>query len=100
MKKININFTLLFISIAFSIHLQAQNVLSTQEAVSLVLENNYGIKIANNAVEVADNNTNILNSGFLPTLTANSGATYNLDNTEAQFSNGNVTSLNGAESSR
>ena len=57
MKKININFTLLFISIAFSIHLQAQNVLSTQEAVSLVLENNYGIKIANNAMEVADNNT-------------------------------------------
>jgi outer membrane protein TolC len=66
----------------------------------LALEYNYGIKIANNAVEIADNNTNVLNSGFLPSLTANSGATYNLDNTEAIFSNGNVTNLNGAESSR
>ena len=100
MKKTNIKFSILFISIAFSIHLQAQKVLSTQEAVSLALENNYGIKIAENTVEVAENNTNILNSGFLPSLTANSGATYNLDNTEAVFSNGNVTNLNGAESSR
>ncbi len=77
-----------------------QNVLSTQEAVELALEFNHGIKIAKNNVEIADNNADILNSEFLPRITGNAGATYNRDNTDAEFSNGNSTSLNGAESSR
>lgn len=74
--------------------------LTTQEAVALALEYNYGIKIAKNNVEISDNNANILNADFLPRVTGNGGATYNLDNTDAEFSNGNSTSLNGAESSR
>ena len=100
MQKMNFKFIILFISLAFSIHAKAQKVLSTQEAVTLTLENNYGIKIASNTVEIAENNSSVLNSGYLPTFTANSGATYNLDNTEAIFSNGNITNLNSAESSR
>jgi outer membrane protein TolC len=100
MQKTNFKFIILFISLAFSIHAKAQKVLSTQEAVTLTLENNYGIKIASNTVEIAENNSSVLNSGYLPTFTANSGATYNLDNTEAIFSNGNITNLNSAESSR
>ena len=81
-------------------NLQAQNVLTKEEAVSKALENNYGVQIAKNDVAVAENNTSILNSGYLPTVTGSAGATYNLDNTEAEFSNGDVTVLNGAESSR
>ncbi|MFH6768778.1 TolC family protein [Gaetbulibacter aquiaggeris] len=77
-----------------------QQILTPTEAVSLALENNYGIKLANNQLEVAKNNASILNSGFLPTVTGNAGASYSIDNTEAVFSNGNVTILNGAESSR
>lgn len=100
MKKMNFKYVILAISFTFLGKVQAQKILSPQEAVSLALENNYGIKMANNTVEIADNNSNILNTGFLPTITGNSGATYNLDNTEAVFSNGNVTNLNGAESSR
>ncbi len=82
------------------VNLQAQNVLTKEEAVSKALENNYGVQIAKNDVAVAENNTSILNSGYLPTVTGSAGATYNLDNTEAEFSNGEVTVLNGAESSR
>jgi outer membrane protein TolC len=100
MKKMNFKYIIFAISFTFLSQLQAQKILSPQEAVSLALENNYGIKMANNTVEIAENNTNILNTGFLPTLTGTTGATYNLDNTEAVFSNGNVTNLNGAESSR
>ncbi|WP_336126829.1 TolC family protein [Mesoflavibacter sp. CH_XMU1422-2] len=74
--------------------------LTKEEAVKLALDNNYDIKIANNNVLVAENNTSVLNSGYLPTVTGTAGATYNLDNTEAEFSNGNSTVLNGAESSR
>lgn len=100
MKDMNIKYFVVSLLILFMVRIQAQNVLTTQEAVALALEYNYGIKIAKNSVEIADNNANILNAGFLPRVTGNGGATYNLDNTDAEFSNGNSTSLNGAESSR
>lgn len=77
-----------------------QQLLTPNKAVSLALENNYGIKLASNQKELAKNNASILNSGYLPTVSGNAGATYNIDNTEAVFSNGNVTNLNAAESSR
>ncbi len=77
-----------------------EKILSKEEALQLALENNYGIQISNNNVEIAKNNKNLLNTGFLPTVTGNAGAIYNIDNTEATFSNGNVTSLEGAESNR
>lgn len=80
--------------------MSAQEVLTKEQAVALALENNYGVKIAKNTVAVAENNTSILNTGFLPTVTGSAGATYNLDDTEAEFSNGESTTLNGAESSR
>lgn len=95
-RNIYITATLVFLGM----YLNAQELLSPDKAVQLTLEHNYGIQIANNNVEVAENNTSVLNSGYLPTLTGNAGATYNLDNTEAEFSNGNSTVLNGAESSR
>ncbi len=77
----------------------AQQKLPVSEAIEIALENNYGIKIAGNNTEIAENNKSILNSGYLPTVTGNAGANYNLDNTEAEFSDGRVTTLNGAESS-
>ena len=50
--------------------------LTKQEAIRLALENNFGILIAANTVETAKNNKNVLNSGYLPSLTADAGATY------------------------
>jgi outer membrane protein TolC len=91
---------LIVLGVLCCVNLQAQNLLTKEEAVSKALENNYGVQIAKNDVAMAENNASILNSGYLPTVTGNAGATYNLDNTEAEFSNGNVTVLNGAESSR
>jgi len=78
----------------------AQDLLTPKTAVALALENNYGIKLVGTDVEIAKNNADILNSGYLPTLTGNAGAIYNRDNTEAEFADGRVTVLNGAESSR
>ncbi len=80
--------------------IEAQETVTPQEAITLTLENNYGIKIANNAVELAANNKDILNSGYLPVLSGNGGATYNQDNLKAEFASGETTELNGAESSR
>lgn len=98
----NINKSLLLLVLLCGASIvNAQQILTQEDAVKLALDNNYGIKIAKNDVEVANNNTSILNSGYLPTVTAAAGATYNLDNTEAEFSNGtDPTVLNGAESDR
>lgn len=97
MKKMNTKLTLFFcFIIAYSSY--AQQELSPDEAVRYALENNFGIKIANKNLEVSKNNTSIYNTGYLPTLTGNAGAMYNLDNNESEFSNGNTTRLKGAES--
>ena len=85
-----------------------EKMLSKQEAVVLALENNFGIEIAKNQIEIADNNASVLNSGYLPTLTGTAGATYNNNNTTTEFpgqldENGNPRAditLNGAESQR
>lgn len=85
---------------ALAIQSNAQPVLTAREAVEMALEHNYGIKVARNTVDIAENNKNILNTGYLPTLTGTAGATVNSDNTEAVFSNGDQTNLRGAQSSR
>jgi outer membrane protein TolC len=95
-SKIIFLYLLFYVTSIFS----QQKILTPGEAVSIALDNNYGIKLANKNLEVAKNNASVLNSGFLPTVTGNAGAGYSIDNTEADFSNGNVTILNGAESSR
>lgn len=77
----------------------AQNILTLNEAATIALDNNYGIKIAKNNTEIAKNNKSILNSGYLPTLSGDAGAGYNLDDTEAVYSDGSVKKLYGAESS-
>ena len=79
----------------------AQELITPEKAVMLALENNYGIKLANTNVEIATNNTSILNSGYLPTITGNAGGTFNIDNTEAEFADGRPPAvLKNAESSR
>lgn len=100
MKAMNIKGLISCFILFLLIKVEAQTILSTQEAVELALEHNYGIKIAKNSVEIAENNADILNSGFLPRVTGNAGANYNRDNTEAEYSDGRTTTLNGAESSR
>ena len=91
---------LCLIGLAVSFQLNAQvKTISKSEAVALALENNYGIKISNNSLKIAENNKNILNSGYLPTLTGNAGATYNLDNNTSVRIDTTLV-LNGAESDR
>ncbi|MBT8267255.1 MAG: TolC family protein [Bacteroidia bacterium] len=100
MKKMKYSTLSFWVFALFITPLFSQQVLLKSEAIAIALENNYGVKISNNNIKIAENNTNILNSGYLPSLSANAGATYNRDNTEAEFANGDVTTLNGAESSR
>lgn len=59
--------------------------LSKQQAISIALESNYGIRIAKNNEAIASNNKDLLNSGFLPSLTANASGNIDETDTETDF---------------
>lgn len=63
----------------------SQEVLTKKEALKITLENNFGIKIANNNMEVAKNNASIYNNGYLPTASVSSGANYRIENQDINF---------------
>ena len=100
MKNIYNRYLIYFFLLFLFVKVGGQDVLSSQEAVEMALEYNHGIKIAKNVVEIADNNANILNSGYLPRVTGNGGTSYSKENTDAEFSDGSSRKLEGAESSR
>ncbi len=56
--------------------IQSQQLLTKAEAVEMALEQNFGIRIANNNVDIAENNAGILNSGYLPSLNAQAGSNF------------------------
>ena len=70
---------------AFFNGMAQDSLLSKQDAATLALQNNFGIQIAQNQVAIAENNQGILNSGYLPTVTANASADYNRDDSTIEF---------------
>lgn len=86
MKTIKENlFALTVFVIAICAQPVAAQKLTKQEAIRLTLENNFGIVVATNNIEIAENNKSVLNSGYLPSITANAGATYQLQTTTTSF---------------
>jgi len=59
-------------------------------AVKLTLENNLDIKVSENILEISKNNSSILNSDYLPTISATSGITRNWTVPNAASSAGNL----------
>ncbi|ALM21828.1 transporter [Nonlabens sp. MIC269] len=62
-----------------------ESLLTKQEAIAQMLENNYGVRIAENQKLIAENNKGILNSGYLPTVNGTAGANYEQTDTEVDF---------------
>lgn len=86
MKNSAIKYTLiliLFVPVAFGGAIAQQ--LTKQEAMQMALEHNFGIRIATNTTEIANNNIGILNSGYLPTLSGNAGANYQSETSNRSF---------------
>jgi outer membrane protein TolC len=83
----------------FSFTISSQEILTKKEALAITLENNFGIKIANNNIDIAKNNSSILNTGFLPTASLNSGANYSRNNQSLTFTDrdtGNDREISGS----
>jgi outer membrane protein TolC len=95
-KNLAVNFLLilLFLSSISS----AQQLLTLEEAIEIALKNNYSIQIARNEKEIADNNSNIGNAGFLPELDASASYEERVTDTKQRFLDGREIDRIGAES--
>ncbi|WP_422090886.1 TolC family protein [Tenacibaculum ovolyticum] len=87
-----------FLSLVVSFSISGQEILSKEKAVEITLKNNYDIRVTKNNLETAKNNKSIYNSGYLPTVTGNAGASYSSRDTDSEFQDGSVNSVTGAES--
>ncbi len=63
----------------------AQDVLTTSEAVALLLQHNYGVNIARNNIKIAENNTSKELNSYLPTVGASAGVNANLGGSTQTF---------------
>lgn len=91
-------YTFLLLSLAMSLQLQGQEILSKGDAISEIMANNFNVVISKKSIEIAENNTSIYNSGYLPTVTGSAGINYNRDNLKVEFQDGRVNELDGATS--
>jgi len=66
----------------------SQEVFSPQEAVLKTLENNFNIRIAENELQIAENNTDKSILGFNPTLDASVGLNADINNSTTNFNTG------------
>jgi len=89
---------LLYISaLLYSTGFFAQSVLTKEKALKTLLEYNYSVKLAKNAIRMAENNTSIYNSGYLPRVALGAGANYSLMNQDMELQNGVTTSSTGLD---
>lgn len=60
-------------------NVNAQGILSHEEAIKISLENTYSIKIARSNQKIAENNNTPGNAGMLPTVTGNINKNYSVN---------------------
>ncbi len=75
-----------------------QETLSLEEAVKIALKNNYSINIARNESKIADNNSNIGNAGFLPSIDASGSYIKSNNDTKQEYFDGRTIDRKGAKS--
>ena len=82
-----------------SISINAQTILTIEEAVEIALKNNYDIAIAANELKIDQENATYGNAGFLPKVDASITNNYTIQNIEQTRSDGAVLRANNARSS-
>lgn len=93
MNKILIS--ICFIGFAFCI--QAQELLTPEQAVKLALKNNYSIRMSSNDLDIDKENVSIGNAGMLPQVTASVDDNNRIQNSTQTRSDGTVNALDDAK---
>lgn len=86
---------ILFFFCAMSV--QAQEILTIEDAMKIALENNFEIKIAKNNTKVSETNVTIGNAGMLPTATASVTDNNSIQNSSQTRQDGTSTKLDNAK---
>lgn len=89
---------LLLFLLMFSYTVFAQQALTLEDAVSIALENNYQIKIAQNESQIAHINNHPGAAGMLPTIAVNATDNPALNNLKQEFTNGSTIERNNVGS--
>jgi len=97
MKNSKILFQTLILFCICITKLNAQEVLSLEDAVKIALENNYEIKISKNELSIDKTNASIGNAGILPRVSANVIDNNNIINLTQTRIDGSVNTLNNAK---
>lgn len=97
--ELRLTFIIILLGI-FQVSAQEKEVITKEEAISLALDNNFGIKIARNQAEIAENNQGILNSGYLPRVRGQAGAGYDLNDRLTEPEDRENVDQKGIESNR
>jgi len=100
MKMRSISLSILLVT--FAVSLKGQPVLGLKDCISISLEKNFSIKVANNNETISDNNYTVGNAGYLPSLdltgrysgTRNATITTANDGTQTNSSAINAASAN------
>lgn len=74
----------------------AQSDFTLEEYLAEVLVKDYGILIVKNSAIVAENNNNIGNAGYLPTIVVNADQNWTISNARQEFLSGQVNDVKGA----
>lgn len=77
---------------------QAQEVLSLEQAVASALEHNHSLKIAQFTADQAANSATMGNAGLLPSVNASAGANVSQQNSNLEFATGQTQDVQGAQS--
>lgn len=93
-KQILLPFAFLLFGV---IKLNAQEILTLENAVKIALENNYQIKIATNTLSIEKANVAIGNAGMLPTVTATVLDNNSIQNSSQTRQDGTDTELDNAK---
>jgi len=74
-----------FLLLAFCLPLFGQTPLTKEEALAITLEQNFGILMSKNNVEISKNNSSILNAGYLPNVAVGGGGNFSASDSEIAF---------------
>lgn len=94
MAKIKFKIYLIFLFSAFTIN--AQELLTVEQAVAIALDNNYDIKLAANDRKIDEQNVSLANAGILPTLQGTFNQNNNIQDSRQVRTDGTVQELDGA----
>ena len=89
---------LIIVAILFTYAANSQERISLDQAIAVAMEQNYDIRIYDNNLLQAENNQNIKNTGYLPTVGVNAGGNYANNNAFLVTQDGEEMNINGIQS--